>query len=125
MKEVFESNECDAVILVDAKNASNSLNRTVALHNIQYICPPFANILINTYRPYRHPARLVISGGEEIRSQEGTTQGDNLAMQFYGLGTSVLLDILSLKCRKIKQVWLADDVTGAGKIRELKQQKNN
>ena len=70
MKEVFESDENEAVILIDAKNAFNSFNRNVALHNIQYICTPFSKILINTYR---NPARLIISGGEELRSQEGTT----------------------------------------------------
>ena len=112
MKEVFESDENEAVILIDAKNAFNSLNRNVALHNIQYICPPFSKILINTYR---NPARLIISGGEELRSQEGTTQGDNLAMSFYGLATSVLL-------HKLK---LADDVMGAGLIRDLREWWDN
>ena len=37
MREIFTADNCDAVILVDATNAFNNLNRMVALHNIQYI----------------------------------------------------------------------------------------
>ena len=50
MKEIFDDAEYEAVILIDATNAFNTLNRKVSLHNIQYICPPFSKILINTYR---------------------------------------------------------------------------
>ena len=46
--ELFK--ESEAVLLVDARNAFNSLNRLVALHNIKTICPDFATILINCYR---------------------------------------------------------------------------
>ena len=84
MKDIFSSVDTDAVILVDASNAFNLLNRKLALHNVQYTCPPFATVLINTYH---NPSRLLISGGREILSQEGTTQGDNLAMPFYGLAS--------------------------------------
>ena len=52
MKEVIESDINDAVIHIDAKDAFNSLNRSVALHNTA-----FAKNLINTYR---NPARLII-----------------------------------------------------------------
>ena len=44
----------EAVLLVDASNAFNSLNRQVALHNISRICPPLSTILINTYRAPTH-----------------------------------------------------------------------
>ena len=37
MKKMFEQDSTDAVILVDAGNAFNKLNRSVALHNIQYV----------------------------------------------------------------------------------------
>ena len=46
-------------------------------------------------------------------------------MSFYALGTRVLLNRLKLTCQVIKQVWLADDVTGAGRIRELKKWWDN
>ncbi len=49
-RSAFESDDCKAVLLVDATNAFNALNRMVALHNIRRICPPIATILINSYR---------------------------------------------------------------------------
>ena len=113
MKQVFEDEDTEAVILVDASNAFNSLNRQVALHNIQYTCPPFAKVLINTYR---QPSRLFVAGGKEISSREGTTQGDNLAGSFYALGTTQLQNNLRERSPEIKQVWLADDATGGGSI---------
>ena len=118
MRDIFNEESTDGVILVDASNAFNSLNRQVALHNIQYICPPFATVLINTYRM---SSRLFVTGGREISSQEGTTQGDNLAMAFYGLATKPLLEQLKIRVNKIKQVWFADDATGAGGLHSLKE----
>ena len=91
MKDLYEREYTDVVILVDAENAFNKLNRKVALHNIQYLCPNFATVLINTYRL---PSRLFITGGGEIASTEGITQGDTLAMQFYGLSITPLISIL-------------------------------
>ena len=107
IKEVFDDDETEAVILVDASNAFNALNRNVALHNIQIICLPFSTVLINTYR---EPARLFITGGKEL-----------LAMSFYGLSTRPLQTILRIKSPAVKQVWLADDATGAGKLKQLKE----
>ena len=49
MKEIFKSDMIEGVILVDARNAFNSLNRQAALHNIQYTCPSFATLLIYIY----------------------------------------------------------------------------
>ena len=96
------------------------MNRNAALHNIRIICPTIATILINTYRK---SVRLIIkcdNGNDEIQSIEGTTQGDNLAMSFYCLGTIPVLRHLFEIHRNVKQVWLADDCTGAGKLQELK-----
>ena len=39
MKEMFYDGETDGVILVDASNAFNNMNRLVALHNIRVIRP--------------------------------------------------------------------------------------
>ena len=121
MKLKFESEATDAIILVDAANAFNQLNRLVALHNIQYICPPFAIVLINTYRV---PARLFIVGGGEIESAEGNTQGCTLASAFYGLGTKPIIEELDQlnthETPDVSQAWFADDATGAGKLVPLK-----
>ena len=116
MRKVFESEGTDAILLIDASNAFNCLNRSVALHNIQITCPMIANYLVNTYR---HPSRLFIAGGKEILSQEGTTQGDPLAMPFYSLSTVSMINHLQTEVDCIKQVWLADDAASAGKIEKL------
>ena len=50
MKLIFEQESTDTVILVDASNAFNTLNRKAALHNIRIICLEFSIVLINTYR---------------------------------------------------------------------------
>ena len=76
---MLEDDQTVAVILGDARNPFNSLNRQATLHNIRVICPQVATILVNTYR---RPARLIILGASDIYSLEGTTQGDNLAMAF-------------------------------------------
>ena len=54
-------------------------------------------------------------------SQEGTTQGDTLAMSFYGICVKPIIDILRQKQPSVYQVWLADDATAASKLSELKQ----
>ena len=118
MKETYQQDSTEEIILVDASNAFNSMNRQTALHNIQYICPPLARVLINTYW---NPSQLFITGGDEILSKEGTTQGDNLAMLFYSLGMKPLLDKLSKEVPQVKQVWLADDASGAGTLLSLKK----
>ena len=51
---------------------------------------------------------------------ESTIQGDNLAMLFYALGTSIILDRLKLTSPTTSQISLADDITGTGKILDLR-----
>ena len=80
MHSIFECNKTEGVLLVDAKNTFNSLNRAATLHNIQMLCPSLAPILII----YRSSAEL-LENGESILSQEGTTQGDPLTMAMYTL----------------------------------------
>ena len=64
MRSIFDADDTDAVLLIDASNAFNSLNRAAALHNITVLCPSIATYAINTYR--RH-ARLFIMGGKELQ----------------------------------------------------------
>ena len=45
MHKVFESNETEAILIVDAENAFNSINRKALLHNIEYLCPATATFL--------------------------------------------------------------------------------
>ena len=101
MNTLFEDNDIDAVLLIDASNAFNALNRTAPLHNIRVLCPIIAAYAINTYR---QPARLFIVGGKEIASAEGTTQGDPLAIAFYAISTLPLITSLQA-ASTVKQCW--------------------
>ncbi|XP_068684892.1 uncharacterized protein [Montipora foliosa] len=116
MSQVFDEEGSDGVLLIDASNAFNQMNRSVALHNIQILCKEMALYIINTYRS---PSRLFICGGGEILSQEGTTQGDPLAMAWYSVNTSMMIYYLRAHCPGVKQAWLADDSAGGGVITSL------
>ena len=111
------SNEESAkwVLLVDATNAFNSLNRSSALLNICHLCPALVTILINCYR---EPVDLFV-GGTVLKSQEGTTQGDPLAMPIYALATVPLIRELS-STSDAKQVWYANDSAAFGKISSIR-----
>ena len=120
IRDIYENDEdSEAIILIDAQNAFNSMNRAAALHNIRIICPEVATYIINTYRS---PPRLIIKAdrntGDEIRSLEGTTQGDNLGMIFYCLGIIPVLRSLKTLIESselsVKQAWLADDASAVG-----------
>ena len=95
MRQIFEQDETEAILLVDAENTFNNLNRKAALSNIKELCPPFYQYLYNTYQS---PAKLVIPGDDKydvIHSEEGCTQGDVAAMAKYGIATKPLNDKLA------------------------------
>ena len=50
LRTIFEEEESDAVLLVNASNTFNSLNRSNALYNIMNVCLSLATIAINSYR---------------------------------------------------------------------------
>ena len=54
-------------------------------------------------------------------SEEGTTEGDTLAMTFTESAQKPILVTLENQVPEIKQVWIADDATGAGKLQQLKE----
>lgn len=70
VRSIFSMADTESVLVVDASNAFNSLNRQVALHDARHLCPSLANILINTYREPSEP--FVV--GLVLRSEEGTTR---------------------------------------------------
>ena len=117
MHAIFEADETDGILLIDATNAFNSLNRAAALHNIRILCPIISVFAINTYRI---PARLFITGGKEILSAEGTTQDDPLSMGVYALSIQPLITALQ-QTSSTKQCWFADDASGAGPLGEIKK----
>ena len=79
VRSILSHEDTEAILLVDASNAFNSMNRQVALRNVRHFCPSLANILINTYRK---PSELFVDG-QVLWSEEGTTHGDPLAMPLY------------------------------------------
>ena len=93
--------ETEAVLLVDASNAFNSLNRDAALHNIRHVCPSLSTVLINIYRN----ATELFVDGSTLFSEEGTTQGDPLAMPMYAMVTIPLINQLGM-ITDLKQVSL-------------------
>ena len=137
MLTMYEEEETNAVLLIDAANAFNSINRKVMLRNIERICPIAFTYAYNCYSPH---ARLFVIGGKEIRSMEGTTQGDPPSMAFYAIGLLPLIWCISQSSKSLqasndaqtspdpqvsnnhaKQVAYADDLTGAGKLVKLRK----
>ena len=54
---------------------------------------------------------------QKYKSTEGTTQGDNLAMSFYATATVQIQQFIRISVPDVKQVWLADDATGADSLK--------
>lgn len=104
----------DATLMVEASNAFNALNRSVALYNVKSICPSFYTILHNCYGGPTH----LFLGGKSIIAHEGVTQGDPLAMPFYAIATVPLIDRLP---GHVSQVWYADDAAAVGNLNEIKR----
>ena len=122
MRKLFEQDETEAVLLIDAANAFNAVNRNVFLHNIKVICPSLSTFVQNCYQS---PTRLFISGGTELKSTEGTTQGDPVAMFVYAIATIPLIvktvRNMEESNENAKAAGYADDLFGAGSIQGLKQ----
>ena len=115
MNSMFIANDTNAVLLIDPTNAFNMLNRAATLHNISILCPILATFVINTYRL---PVTIFVTGGQELKSSEGTTQGDPLSMSIYGISLIPLMLAL-LNTSNTKQCWLADDASGAESIKDV------
>ena len=123
MRKIFQEDQTEGILLVDAENAFNNLNRKAALHNIKELCPPFFRYLSNTYKI---PAKMIVNDSvktESILSEEGTTQGDVAAMGMYAVGIRPLINILqeTTDTTKCQQVWYADDSTAGGQLREIRK----
>ena len=120
MRDIFAEEETDGVLLIDASNAFNTLNRQALLHNIRHLCPTIATYVRNCYGT---PARLFVAGGAEISSSEGTTQGAPESMPAYGVGILPLLDNIkpTFEPEKMKHVAFADDLGGGSKLEKLRE----
>ena len=117
MCNIFDTDDTDAILLIDASNAFNFLNREVALYNLSILCPIIATYAINTYRL---PRRLFIVGGQELKSSEGTMRVDPLSMAIFAISLQPLITSLHLTF-STKQCWFADDASPAGMANELRK----
>ena len=115
MRAIFDCDNTDGILFVDAADAFNNLNRKVALSNIRYVCAPISRILINCYRTSAH----LYIGGLTLYSEEGTTQGDSLAMATFALATVPLIQGVAIS--GATQAWFADDAASGGKLPNLRQ----
>ena len=68
---------------------------------------------------YREGASLFIDG-EVMKSAEGTTQGDPMAMAMYAIGITPLIQRLG-HINSTKQVWYVDDSTASSSLQDLLQ----
>ena len=122
LRTIFQQEETEAVMLIDASNAFNSINRKAFLHNVKVICPSIATFTNNCYSS---PARLFVVGGTEIQSAEGTTQGDPMAGLVYAIAIIPLIlwsmADLQENASDTKAIGYADDLFGGGKLRGLKK----
>jgi len=87
LSHLYESDLVDGILLVDASNAFNAMNREVAKHNIPRVCPAAGRVFLNTYNG---EIPLFLANGDVVGSREGTCQGDPLAMAFYALAMAPL-----------------------------------
>ena len=123
MRGIFAEEETEAVLLVDAANVFNSVNRKVFLHNVKIICPPISTFVQNCYS---EACRLFVIDGYDLSSEEGTTQGDPISMAVYAIATITLILMLleyvtNNKYDSVKEIAYADDLSAGEKINDLRK----
>ena len=120
MKELYEDEKSQGLIQVDASNPFNLIDMKNLIMNIQVLCPEIATF---TYNCYSKAARIFVTGGLEILSQEGVTQSCALSMPIYALGLLPLLSTIKLGIEEdtIKHAAYADDLAGVGKLESQKK----
>ena len=73
---IFKEENTDAVLLIDAENAFNLINREAFIDSVKIICPAFATFGRFVSNCYLSSFRLFIIGDDELKFTEGTIQGD-------------------------------------------------
>ena len=114
VQDRFERPETEVLLLVDASNAFNRMNRAQALRNVRELAPTLGTAARNVYGA---PSRVFLSDGTCIDSVEGTVQGCPLAMQTFALSTVPMIRRLDEATRQ--QLWYADDSAALGRVAEV------
>ena len=112
MYSLFMDHQCSSsgwgVLMVDASNAFNLLNRTAMLLQTRVLWSRCAQFLFITYCVW---SMLVVQGASEcLYSKEGVTQRDPLSKFMCAVGTLPLIRSLCDPSRWT-QVWYADDAS--------------
>ena len=71
LRSAYEDKNNEAMLLIDADNAFNSLNRELALKNVEVLCPSLATELKNSYS--RPPALFV--NGKKLLTRRNHSRG--------------------------------------------------
>ena len=121
--DMLNEYDTEAVLMVDASNAFNSINREGFLHNANVFCLALATFIDNRYSI---PSDLFLQGGKHLKSLEVAIQGDSAAVAIYALGIIRLLAWLSNLSKEkpekfpSREVVFADDLNGAGLLKNFK-----
>ena len=99
------------VLLADASNAFNRLNRKQALRTARKRCP---NLSVAFYNFYGTNGQLVLADGDSLTSEEGSTQGGPLGMAVFGVGSMPLIE--EVEQDDAHQFWIADDSSSDGSV---------
>jgi hypothetical protein len=111
LQTLWEGDSTQVVILGDAGNAFNRLNRKAAILAARRRCPTMA---VAFYNFYGSKGRLLLSNGDCLWSEEGSTQGCPLGGAKFGVGSMPLIeDVDQEDCH---QSWYADDSSAAGTV---------
>ena len=114
LSSILSEDDSDVILLLDADNVFNRVNRNVMLNKILMICPVIAIYVINLYT---QETRLLILGGEEITSVEGIIQGDPTAISIYALGSLLLLNVTTTD--STKYATYTDDISHTGILKNI------
>ena len=120
ISDLFLEREEDGwgVLLIDASNAFNTINRQAALWNSRILWPNCSLFLFNTYRGW---VPLIVTDSSDILySREGVTQGDPLSMFLYALATIPLIECVGRPNEGV-DVWYADDASACAHLHALKE----
>uniref|UniRef100_A0A1X7SXQ2 Reverse transcriptase domain-containing protein n=1 Tax=Amphimedon queenslandica TaxID=400682 RepID=A0A1X7SXQ2_AMPQE len=117
-RDMFNSHDW-GLLMVDARNAFNSLNRSSLLWNIRILWPRASRFVFNTYKGH---SPLIIKGYAEVLfSREGVIQGDPLSMFVYAVGTVPLIQTLKEFISTLTQIWYADDASVTGELSDIRE----
>ena len=129
MHTLYEERSGEAVLLVDASNTFNSVNRNEFLHNVEIICPP---ITLYLKKCYSLSTQLRNISGGKTQLMEGKTQGYLAAIKIHTIVYTIIRIVLMLVEKTLQGNYntftvyavYADDLTVAEPINQHKKQMN-